>query len=417
MKLSTMQAWLVHIGSVHQQPIALGLDRVRAVAERLRLLHPKATVIVVGGTNGKGSTVAGLEAIYRAAQYSVGAFTTPMLFKHNEEVRVNGRDASDAQFCEAFEAIEAARGDITLTPFEFHTLAALFIFERHPLDVWLLEVGMGGRLDAVNCVDADVAVITSIDLDHTAWLGETREAIGREKAGIMRAGRPVVVGDRHPPSTLDEVAKAVGARILNQGVDYDYQTDEPGWSWRLGDATRLTDLPHPILHKENMSTVLAVIHLLQSTLPVRKDAIQAGLKTARLPGRMETIPGEVPLILDVSHNPHAVALLATHLKAKACAGKTIAVFSMLADKDVVECLRRMADVIDAWFVAALDHPRASTVEQLKSAFETVGLHPVTFKDTLANAYEAARALARPGDRLVVFGSFVTVATIKALMPS
>lgn len=412
-----MQDWLFHIGSVHQQPIALGLERVSLVAERLGLLHPKPTVIVVAGTNGKGSTVAGLEAIYRAAHYSVGAFTTPMLFKHNEEVRVNGQEASDHDFCLAFEAIEAARGEVTLTPFEYHTLAALFLFERSALDVLLLEVGMGGRLDAVNCIDADVAVITSIDLDHMAYLGNTREAIGREKAGIMRPSRPVVVGDRHPPASLAETAKAVGAVLVNQGVAFDYANDEHGWTWWMGEALRLNELPKPVLHQENMSTVLAVVSLLQSTLPVTTEAIREGLNAARLPGRIEVLPGEVSVILDVSHNPHAVSLLAAHLKAKACAGKTIAVFSMLADKDVVESLHRIAGAIDAWFVSALDHPRASTLSDLKSAFDQAGIGKVTFEATLANAYEAARAAARPGDRVVVFGSFVTVATIKALMPS
>lgn len=393
-----MQDWLAHIGSVHQHTIDLGLGRVRAVAERLFILKTEAAVVVVGGTNGKGSTVAALNAIYREAGYQVGVFTTPFLFKHNEEVMVNGTFAGDEAFCEAFTAIEAARGEITLTPFEYHTLAALCIFKKHPLDILLLEIGMGGRLDAVNIMDSDVSVITSIDLDHEAWLGNTREAIAIEKSGIMRKNRPVVIAEPSPPSNLQALVKEHGAQAFWLGVDY-----------------HAHPIQHSKLYANNLATAAMVVRLLQTRLPVSQANIQAGVMKADLPGRQQIIPGEVTHYLDVAHNPHATRLLYDRLNAKDEAGETIAVFSMLSDKNIVASLLGVSHAIDHWFVAPLNHERGASEEQLVAAFKTAGIAAVTVSKTIAVAYEAARAKARPGDRIVIFGSFVTVAALMGLV--
>lgn len=404
-----MQDWLTHIGSVHQQPIDLGLGRVRLVAERLRLLETEATVIVVGGTNGKGSTVAALNAIYRTAGYRVGVFTSPFMFKHNEEVMINDVLADDRAFCDAFEAIEAARGEVTLTPFEYHTLAALWIFKKHPLDLWVLEVGMGGRLDAVNIMDADVAVITSIALDHEAWLGRTREAIAFEKAGILRQGRPAVIAEPVPPATLLDAVKHLGVRAAFFGVDYHIEITDKGWSF-LSDVV-IKDIQNTKLYPNNLATAVKVVLTLEAKRPVSEAHIREGLSLAALPGRQQCIEGSVTHIVDVAHNPHAIALLYARLKAKDEAGETIAVFSMLSDKDIVASLQCVSGAIDHWSVAPLDNPRAASASQLKSAFDQAGIVGVNYSETLAAAYEAARLKARPGDRIVIFGSFVTVASV------
>lgn len=392
MKLSTMQAWLDYLGSVHQQPIALGLERVRAVALRLDLLTTSAVVIVVAGTNGKGSTVAALASVYQQAKYQVGTFTSPYLFKHNEEVAINGRLATDEDFCLAFEAIEAARGEVTLTPFEFHTLAALFIFKKMSLDVMILEVGMGGRLDAVNIMDADVAVITSIDLDHTAWLGETREAIAVEKAGILRAGRPAVIAEPSPPASLRAAVEQVGAKAV----------------WL---EPTLSTPPAGNLYPRNLATAALVIDCLQSRLPVGEASLVLGLKKAELPGRQQIIRGEVTHVLDVAHNPHAVSLLVERLKAVACRGKTLAVFSMLGDKDIATCIQRVAATVDVWLVAPLAVPRAASREVLLNAFEKAQISTVQLCEDINKAYEKARKMAKPEDRIIIFGSFAVVSAV------
>lgn len=409
MKLSTMQDWLTHIGSVHQQTIDLGLDRVRVVAERLRLLETEATVIVVGGTNGKGSTVAALNAIYRAAGYRVGVFTSPFLFKHNEEVMINDVLAEDRAFCDAFAAIEAARGEVTLTPFEYHTLAAFWIFKQHPLDVWVLEVGMGGRLDAVNCMDADLAIITSIALDHQAWLGNTREAIAFEKAGILRHGRPAVIAEPEPPASLLAAVKAVGALAAFVGIDYKIEKKNNAWSFISN--VIINDIQNTQLYQNNLAAAVKAVLLLDAKWPVSEAQIRQGLARAALPGRQQCIQGAVTHLLDVAHNPHAIALLCERLNAKDEAGETIAVFSMLSDKDIVASLQCVSGAIDHWFVAPLESDRAASALQLKTAFETAEITAVTMTETLAAAYEAARARVKAGDRIVIFGSFLTVAGV------
>jgi len=409
-QLSTIYEWLAWIGSVHNTEIDLGLERIRVIAERLGLLRPVCPVVVVGGTNGKGSVVAGLQAVYRAAGYRVGAFTSPYLFKHNEEVRVNGEMATDEAFCHAFARIEAARGEVTLTPFEYHTLAALLIFQQSNLDVMILEVGLGGRLDAVNVMDGDVAVVASIDIDHVAWLGDTRELIATEKAGIFRRGKPAICGDRNPPHTLIAAAQEMGTQFFQQGKDFNFTEMPDAWTWQCAGQTALT-LPRNELLTQNMSTVLMAVSCLQSRLPVTEESIRRGLQQIELTGRMQIVNKPVYELYDVAHNPHAALELARRLRQLPVTGKTVAVFSMLADKDIAGTLAAMKKVIDEWYIAPLTCARAASLPLLEQAFHQAGIIRVTTAPTLAAAYQAAVSQTRPGDRIIIFGSFYAVAAI------
>lgn len=405
MYLSTMADWLNWIATVHLEEMDLGLDRIKQVAARLSLQAAPCPVVIVGGTNGKGSTVAGLEAIYREQGYRVGAFTSPYLFVPNEQVRLNGEMASDALICAAFAAINENRGDVTLTPFEFFTLAALYIFKQHPLDVWLLEVGLGGRLDAVNILDADVAVITSIGIDHTEWLGETREAIAAEKAGICRLGRPTVCGDIDPPKTLMEAADP----FYCQGRHFHYHLGETHWMWESALGICYDNLPYPALAVQNISTVLMTITLLADRLPVNLNAIQAALATVRLPGRIQVVPGEVTRIYDVSHNPAAIQFLLAKLAQTPFRGKTLAIFSMLKDKDILTSIETIKSNIDAWYVAPLSVKRGASLATLQEAFKQAGVSEVHYFEHVTAADKQATLDAQAGDRLLIFGSFHTVA--------
>lgn len=410
MHFSTMNEWLNWISSIHITEIELGLDRVKRVAAKLNLLEPTCPVIIVGGTNGKGSCVAGLEAIYQAAGYKVGAFTTPLLFKYNEQVRICGKLASNEEFCQAFEKIEAARGDISLTPFEFSALSALIICRSYPLDVLILEVGLGGRLDAVNIMDADVAVVTSISIDHVEWLGSTREKIAYEKAGIFRKDKPAVCGDIDPPATLMEYAARIGAPLFCQNKDFRFTEEGKNWSWVYQDV-QYQHLPFNSLATQNMAVVLMVVTLLQQRLPVARDAIEKGLLGVKILGRIQIIDGPVVEIYDVSHNPASVALLAKRLSEMACAGKTHGVFSMLEDKDMAESIRMIKGAIDNWYIAPLKGKRAASSDALMHAFTQVGIHATAFFMKIEEAYDFAVSVALPQDRIVIFGSFRTVADV------
>lgn len=394
MQFSTLDQWLDWMYSSYRQEIRLGLERVRSIAERLDLLALSCPVVIVGGTNGKGSTVASLSAVYQRAGYRVGTFTSPILYRHNEYVRVNGVEAHDSAYCGAYAKIEALRGDILLTPFEYHTLAALMIFQAEQLDVVILEVGLGGRLDAVNIIDADVAVVTSIGLDHTEWLGDTREAIGFEKAGIFRAGRPAVCGDIDPPLSLIKHAEDIGAELFVQGRDYQFH------------------LPQTNLLPQNISTALMVIELLQNKLPVAKTIIDSALATIVLPGRLEVIPGSITEIFDVSHNPDAVNLLAKFLEKNPAQGKTHAVFSMLSDKDILTSVKNIKNQINYWYVAPLKNKRAASAEQLQHVFNEVGVDGMEMFTSISDAYSMAKNTAKMNDRVIIFGSFYTVAAIR-----
>lgn len=406
MKFSTVYEWLDWIGSVHNKDIELGLDRIKTVAERLGVLHQECPVIVVGGTNGKGSVVAGLESIYLTAGYQVGAFTSPYLFTHNEEVRVNGKPVTDDLLCKAFDRIEAERREVTLTPFEYHTLAALVIFHEKRLDALILEIGLGGRLDAVNVIDADVAVVTSIAMDHMDWLGDTREAIAFEKAGIFRNRTPAVCGDDNPPLTLVDSAKQVGAQLFVQGKAFKFTESSQTWSWQSS-TTKYVDLPKNHLLTQNMSSVVMAVTLMQRQLPVSEEQIRQGLQQVKLTGRLQKIAGEVEKIFDVGHNPAAIEKLAQHLGNNPVQGKTYAVFSMLADKDIRESLRMIMPNIDGWFVAPLRNKRAASSELLQKIFQDNHLD-ARFDENIAHSYQAAQKIAKPGDRIVIFGSFSTV---------
>jgi dihydrofolate synthase/folylpolyglutamate synthase len=409
MQVKTLSEWVDYIASVHTADIALGLDRVSVVAERLSVLNPSCPVIMVAGTNGKGSCVAGLLAIYRAEGYLVAAFTSPYLIRLNEEFKVNGLEVSDADLCHAFASIEAVRGDTLLTVFEFKTLAALIIFKKADPDVMLLEVGLGGRLDAVNIINADVSVVTSIAIDHADRLGDTRELIGYEKAGIFRKDKPAVCGDFLPPLSVKNYANEVGTTLYCQGVDFSFQQKNSTWGWRSS-TTHYENLPRPVLTLQNMSTVLMTVELLQKKLPVNRLAIDNAFKEVSLAGRIEIFPGDITQIFDVSHNPAAAELLAEKLKTLSCSGKTYAVFSMLADKDILGTLQVMKDVIDDWFVAPLGVKRGASIETLELALKKADIKNITSLADIPTAFDIALLNAKLGDRVVVFGSFYTVAS-------
>lgn len=410
MGLYTSSVWLERLMAETGSGIHLGLARIQEVAKRLGVLHPPCPVITVAGTNGKGSTVAALDAIYRASGYRAGTFTSPFLYSIHEEITLNGHPVSEAVLCDAFERVASARQEVYLSYFEFITLAALLILYEADLDVMILEVGLGGRLDAVNVMDADLAIITSIAIDHVAYLGPTRETIGAEKAGIMRQGVPVVCGDSAPPQSLLDHAASLNAPLYVQGRDFGYACKASHWDWW---STKQTwrDLPPTKLTTQNMSSVLMGITLMHDRLPVSFYGLQRGLSEVQLPGRLQTCNGVITEIFDVAHNPAAVALLREHLSTLTCTGKTYAVFSMLADKDIVGALTHMTDVMDDWWIAPISDARAASTETLLQAFSEAGIAAPHVAPSLTVAYAQARAHAEPGDRLVIFGSFHTVATV------
>ncbi len=408
MRDKNIKEWLDHIHSLHVTEMDLSLERTREVADRLGLLRPSYSVITVGGTNGKGSCVAGLEAIYKASDYRVGAFTSPVLFRHNEYARVQGIDATDADFCQAFAEVDTARKEITLTPFEFTTLATFIIFQNANLDVCLLEVGLGGRFDAVNIIDADVSIVASIGIDHAAILGNTRELIACEKAGIFRSDRPAICGDFNPPQTLIDAAREIKSFLYCQAKDFGYEEKETHWSWR-SKKTKLENLPLPRLALQNMSSVLMAVELMQAKLPVERFAIDKALAEVNLTGRIQVVKGPVTHIFDVSHNPAAAEFLANYLHENKCTGKTRAVFSMLADKDIIGTLEVIKKHIDAWYISALHVKRGASMKILLDCFQKTKIKNRKENSSIAEAFKNAINESQPGDRVVVFGSFHTVA--------
>jgi dihydrofolate synthase/folylpolyglutamate synthase len=420
-KLDSLAAWLAYLETLHPRSIAMGLARVRDVHDRLAL-RVDVPAIVVGGTNGKGSTCAFLEAMLHAAGYRVGLYTSPHLLRYNERVRIAGSEAGDAALIAAFETVERARTSnapaTPLTYFEFGTLAALVLFGEARLDAIVLEVGLGGRLDAVNIIDADVSVVTSIDLDHLEWLGSTREAIGMEKAGILRAGRPAVCGDRDPPASLLAHASAIGAPLHRIGKEFDYVDERTQWRYR-GPLGERYGLPVPALRGRyqlaNASTALAALDLLGDRLPVDAGAVRAGLAGVTLTGRFQVLPGRPTVVLDVAHNPHAAAVLSATLGDMGYHPRTLAVFGMLSDKDVDGVIDRMRARVDEWLVATLPGPRGAPTDVLAQRLRDRGVPADavrTFPD-VHGALHAARDGAHDTDRIVVFGSFLTVAAALA----
>jgi dihydrofolate synthase/folylpolyglutamate synthase len=408
--------WLAHCERLHPVAIDMGLARVQAVADRLALKF-EGPVITVAGTNGKGSTCAMLEAILSEAGYRTGVYTSPHLVHFEERCRVAGEIVEPEALVPHFERVAQAREDVSLTYFEFTTLAILSLLADKQLDVVILEVGLGGRLDAVNIIDPDCAIVTSVDLDHMAYLGNDRETIGREKAGIFRTGRPAIVSDPVPPQSVLDRAVEIGADLWRMGHDFNYAGDKQQWSWS-GRGRRYSGLAYPALRGANQlmnaSGALAALESLRSRIPVTAQAVRNGLAMVSLPGRFQIVPGQPALVLDVAHNAHAVAVLAENLDAMGFYPCTHLVMGAMADKDVAPMLARIAPLADAWYFSDLPTPRAATAESLKGAWEALGLRPDTRVSCHANpqaALQAAVAAANPADRIVVFGSFYTVGGI------
>ena len=417
---ATLADWLAWIERLHPRNIELGLERVRAVADRLELRLP-CTVITVAGTNGKGSTCAMLEAILLNAGYRVALYTSPHLVDFNERARLDGTPATDEQLLPHFEAVEHARGETSLTYFEFTTLAILRLFAQAAPDVAILEVGLGGRLDAVNVVDPDCAIVTCVDIDHADFLGDTREKIGWEKAHVFRTGRPAICSDPVPPVTLVDYAREIGADLWLFGRDFNYGGDRQQWSYG-GRSQRRNSLAYPALRGANQllnaSGVLAALEALRDRLPVPQQAVRQGFATVELPGRFQVLAGRPTVVLDVAHNPHAAAHLASNLDGMGLSRITWGVFGAMADKDIEAMVEHLKGRIQHWLVVDLPGDRAASAESLVQRLAAAGVHAgedrlVETHATPRAALASARGRAGQDDRIVVFGSFLTVADVLA----
>ena len=421
MRFHTLDEWLHWQETLHPKAIDLRLERVGEVWRRMHPQGINATVITVAGTNGKGSCVAMLEAILQAAGYRTGCYTSPHLLRYNERIRMNGREVDDETIMRAFQRIDDTREEIPLTYFEFGTLAALDLFAREQVEAAILEVGLGGRLDAVNILDADVALITSIDIDHSDWLGDTREKIGREKAGIFRHGRPAVFGGDEMPASVEAHAREVGAPLYVAGRDFFFERIVgDAWRW-IGPHRERNGLPEPQMRGEyqlaNAAAVLMVLEGVKERLPVDQRAVREGLLTARLPGRFQVLPGEVQLVLDVAHNPQAARALADNLQRQPVSGQTHAVIGMLADKPVAEVAEILAPHVDLWYPAGLGGARGLSAEALAENLAAAGIEHVQARhESPERAFTAACAAAKTGDRILVVGSFYTVGAVLPLLP-
>jgi len=407
--------WLAYLEQLHPTAIDMGLDRVRAVAARMAMTRPAPLVVTVTGTNGKGSTCAFIASLLNAQGLKIGSYSSPHLLRYNERVLLSGREASDAELCEAFAVVEAARGEISLTYFEMGTLAAFWLFERAGLDAVVLEVGLGGRLDAVNIVDADLAVITNIGLDHADWLGNSRESVAYEKAGILREGKPALCGDLDPPQPLLDHANSLSAPLLLRGRDFDLAMGARDWHWRGVDAAgaplELHGLPMLTLPMENAALALQAYAMLG--LPWDPARLARALLQTRVVGRLDSRQvvwngRRIALLLDVGHNPHAAAFLAQRLEQRPVVGTRRAVFGLLADKDLAGVLDALAPSISDWAVAPLPTPRTQSATQLAQALLERGAS-VSEYATIEQALDAQCARAESVDEILVFGSFYCVA--------
>jgi len=416
-QFQTLDEWLGYCEHLHPKAIDMTLERVRDVAQRMHLTFD-CPVITVAGTNGKGSTCAMLESILMHAGYRTAVYTSPHLVRFEERLRLDGEAVDAASLVDAFARVEEARhtpfGHTSLTYFEFSTLAILNVARQRKPDVVILEVGLGGRLDAVNIIDTDCAIITSIDLDHMALLGATREAIGYEKAGIMRTGKPVIVSDPVPPQSVLDRALEVGSDLWRVGVDFNVSGDKQQWGW-AGRGRRYSGLAYPSLRGANQLVnaggVLAALTALRERLPITAQAVRVGLSSVDLPGRFQIVPGQPTLVLDVAHNPHAVAALTANLDAMGFFPTTHAVFGVMADKDLAQMLPRINPLIDKWYFADLPIPRAAAAQQVQQAWQAQNTRKDATSTTHADpkaALAAALGAADPADRIVVFGSFFTV---------
>jgi len=412
-RMKTLQEWLDWCEQLHPVAIDMGLDRVKTVADRMALRFD-CPVITVAGTNGKGSTCAMLEAVLLQAGYRTGVYTSPHLVHFQERCRLHGESATPDALAEAFATVETVRGDVSLTYFEFSTLAILHLMAGANLEVAILEVGLGGRLDAVNIIDADCAVITSIDIDHAAILGHDRESIGREKAGIMRAGRPVIVSDPVPPQSVLDHVSAVGAELWLFGRDFNFSGDKQQWAW-AGRDRRYSGMAYPSLRGANQlinaSGVLAALNALRQRIPVTAQAVRNGLAMVELPGRFQIVPGQPVLVLDVAHNPHSVAALSANLDAMGFYPTTHAVLGAMADKDLMPMLQKLNPMVDKWYFTDLPLARAAKAADLEQTWQAQNKRIDTASSVHADpmlALQAAIEAADPADRIVVFGSFYTV---------
>jgi dihydrofolate synthase/folylpolyglutamate synthase len=421
---SNLSDWLALLEARHAETVInMGLDRVLAVKQRLQLAF-SCPVIMVAGTNGKGSTCAMLESVLLRAGYKVGLYIKPHFLDFNERARVNGELASDAALVAAFDAVEAVRGDTPLTYFEFTTLAIMHLLAGAGMDVVILEVGLGGRLDAVNIVDADVAIVTSVDIDHTDYLGDTREAIGFEKAGIFRAGKTAICSDPVPPQALIDHAQAIGADLWLMGRDFNYSGDKQQWNYG-GRSQRRNSLAYPSLRGANQilnaCAALAALEALRLELPVGAQEVRTGLVTVELPGRFQVLPGRPSVILDVAHNPHAAAALNQNLGNMGYHPYTYAVFGCMHDKDIDGVIAAMSEHVDHWCLATLPSPRSASAAELAAKVQAVQPEreerSITSFDDPASAYANAISRAGENDRIVVFGSFLTVAGVMAARKS
>jgi dihydrofolate synthase/folylpolyglutamate synthase len=411
--MKTLEEWLAHCGELHPKGIDLGLDRVRAVAERMGLAL-QCPVFTVAGTNGKGSTCAMLEAMLQAAGYRTGLYTSPHLIRFEERCRIDGKEITPEGLVGHFEHVERARGDTTLTYFEFTTLAILEAFAAAQLDAVVLEVGMGGRFDAVNIIDADCALIASIDIDHAEYLGDTRDKIGFEQAGIFRPGRPAIVADPLPPQSVIDHAREIGADLWRHGHDFNFQGDRLQWNW-AGRGRRYSGLGYPALPGANQllnaAGALAALSAMRQTLPVSAQAVRSGLGLLELRGRFQVVEGQPLLILDVAHNPHAAAALAFNLNSMGFFHATHAVFGAMADKDIASILKKIEPHVDHWYFTDLPTPRAAKASDLQAIWKAQTRRPNMSAELFANPYDALLAAAKRSeatDRIICFGSFYTV---------
>ncbi|HJV27623.1 MAG TPA: bifunctional tetrahydrofolate synthase/dihydrofolate synthase [Aromatoleum sp.] len=411
----SLGGWLELLESRHTQAIQLGLERVSQVRDALKA-SSDVVVITVGGTNGKGSTCAMLEAILLAAGYRVGCYTSPHLVRYNERVRINGVEVSDERLVDGFTAVEAARGAVPLTYFEHGTLAAWHCFCREPLDVVILEVGLGGRLDAVNAIDPDCAIVTGVAMDHMDYLGDTREKIGFEKAGIFRAERPAICADPLPPASLVAYAREIRADLRLVTEDFGFSGDRTQWVWWSRSGTRRGGLAYPALRGANQllnaSAVMMALETLRNRIPVSMQAVRQGLMLVELPGRFQVLPGKPSVVLDVAHNPQAAGVLSENLSNMGFFPETWAVVGMLADKDVEGVMRLIQDRVDHWLVTSLPGSRGLAADALAERMRVAGVKgDIGCFDRPAEAFSEAEQRAQEGDRIVVFGSFLTVADV------
>ncbi|MBT1446342.1 bifunctional tetrahydrofolate synthase/dihydrofolate synthase [Shewanella sp. JM162201] len=410
---SSLGEWLDYLLAIHPTEIDMGLARVSEVARRLGVSAlDDSLVITVGGTNGKGSTCTMLESVLRRAGYRVGVYTSPHMLKYNERIRIEGEDAPDADIIAAFEAIDTARGELSLTFFEFATLAGLMLFKAAKLDVVILEVGLGGRLDATNLIDADISVITAVDLDHQAFLGNTRESVGREKAGIFRHDRPAIVGDADMPLTVAEVAASVGARLYRVGEHFSYSRQRTTWDYQ-GKRRAFSNMPLPQLPLPNAATVIAVIEAIGERLVISDEAIVQGISAARLGGRLEEVSSSPLVIVDVAHNPHAARYLRDELQSRWQGKRVLALCGMLKDKDYAEVLRIMHPAVAQWYLVSLEGERGASAALLANAMPA-GAQYQCF-DHMPDAKAAILNAADAADVVIVFGSFYTVSGFKSLI--